>query len=73
MFHYREQGPVGVGLTCYCANFLRDMETRLEKNNLELKQKIRMTRQELENRVEKAEGRKSIIAPMNDICLYIGS
>uniref|UniRef100_A0A146KSW0 Ankyrin repeat domain-containing protein 6 n=1 Tax=Lygus hesperus TaxID=30085 RepID=A0A146KSW0_LYGHE len=50
------KGPVGVGLTCYCANFLRDMETRLEKNNLELKQRIKMTRQELENRVEKAEG-----------------
>ncbi|KAL1123649.1 hypothetical protein AAG570_002725 [Ranatra chinensis] len=50
------KGPVGVGLTCHCANFLRDMEARLEKNNLELKQKIKLTRCRLEERVERTEG-----------------
>ncbi|CAB0016786.1 unnamed protein product [Nesidiocoris tenuis] len=50
------KGPVGVGLTCYCANFLRDMETRLERNNLELKHRIKLTRQQLEDRVERTEG-----------------
>lgn len=50
------KGPVGVGLTCYCANFLRDMEARLEKNHVELKHKIKKTRCKLEERVERTEG-----------------
>lgn len=50
------KGPVGVGLTCYCANFLRDMEARLEKNHVELKHKIKKTRYKLEERVERTEG-----------------
>ncbi|CAH1406083.1 unnamed protein product [Nezara viridula] len=51
-----DPGPVGVGLTCYCANFLRDMEARLEKNHVELKHKIKKTRYKLEERVERTEG-----------------
>lgn len=47
---------MGVGLTCYCANFLRDMEARLEKNHVELKHKIKKTRYKLEERVERTEG-----------------
>uniref|UniRef100_T1HAG8 ANK_REP_REGION domain-containing protein n=1 Tax=Rhodnius prolixus TaxID=13249 RepID=T1HAG8_RHOPR len=50
------KGPVGVGLTCYCANFLRDMEARLEKSNSELRKRIRNTRCELEQRVTRTEG-----------------
>ncbi|XP_024084552.1 ankyrin repeat domain-containing protein 6 isoform X2 [Cimex lectularius] len=50
------KGPVGVGLTCYCTNFLRDMEARLERSNEEMKQRIRSARCHLEERVERTEG-----------------
>ncbi|XP_071439133.1 ankyrin repeat domain-containing protein 6 isoform X2 [Hetaerina americana] len=53
------KGPVGVGYTCYCAPFFRNVEARLERDKQELKEHIDRAHERLDRKVTSLEQRLS--------------
>ncbi|KAG8234318.1 hypothetical protein J437_LFUL013058 [Ladona fulva] len=53
------KGPVGVGYTCYCAPFFRNVEARLERDKQELKEHIDRAHERLDRKVSSLEQRLS--------------
>ncbi|CAB3360479.1 Hypothetical predicted protein [Cloeon dipterum] len=49
------KGPIGVGYTCYCAPFFKNMEARLDKDKQELKEHIDAAHARLDAKVSSLE------------------
>jgi len=45
------KGPVGVGYTCYCAPFFKELEARLDHNTKKLKRQICRTEDNINRRL----------------------
>lgn len=45
------KGPVGVGYTCYCAPFFKELEARLDHNTKKLKRQISRTEENINRRL----------------------
>lgn len=49
------KGPVGVGYTCYCAPFFKELEARLDHNTKKLKRQICRTEDNINRRLSSVE------------------
>ena len=61
------QGPVGVGYTCYCAPFFKNVEDKLEKDKVALMDHIDAAHDKLDAKITNLEHRtKSHIQHLSD-------
>lgn len=64
---YFFQGPVGVGYTCYCAPFFRNVESKLEKDKVALMDHIDAAHDKLDAKITNLEHRtRSHIQHLSD-------
>lgn len=62
-----DQGPVGIGYTCYCAPFFKNVEDKLEKDKVALMDHIDAAHDKLDAKITNLEHRtKSHIQHMSD-------